>query len=330
MLINYFVIAFRNFLKNKTFSIINLVGLVIGLTAFLLILLYIQYELSFDRYHKDYTSIYRVRTISEMNGKEESWLQTPAPLAMFIKEKTPSIEDYVRIAKCNKAIINTEGKNFNETTLIIADPSIFDVFTFPLIIGNANNVLNSPNSVVITELAAYKYFGNENPIGKILKVNRKTDLVVTGVMKDIPQNSHLRFDFLASTQSADSLLGKGFLNDPMNTVVYTYLKIHEKPNFTSKNIKTIEELANSYYDALPLRSSIKLQPIADIHLHSHYGGEFGTNSDIIYAYIFSIVALLVLLIACINYTNLSLAVYSTRIREVSIRKIFGSSKDRVL
>lgn len=329
MLKNYLVIAFRNFLKNKVFSLINLMGLVISLTAFLLILIYIQYELSFDRYHKDYTSIYRVRTISEMNGREESWLQTPAPLALFIKEKTPSIQNYVRIAKCNKVLINTEEKSFNETTLIVADPTIFDVFTFHLIIGDSNNVLNNPNSIVITESAAHKYFGNDNPIGKILSVNRKIDLVVTGMLKDIPTNSHLRFEFLASTQSADSLFWKGYLNDPLNTVVYTYLKINETSKITNQTIKTVEKFANSYYDVLPIRSAIKLQPISDIHLHSHYGGEFGMNSDIFYVYIFSIVAILVLLIACINYTNLSLAVYSTRIREVSIRKTFGSSRKQL-
>lgn len=320
MLKSYLVIAFRNFIKNKTFSIINLIGLIISLTAFLLISLYIQYELSFDRYHKNANQIYRVWS----NGFGGGWALSPAPLATFMEGKYLQIKNTVRIAQCDKVLIKSRDKVFNETRLIAVDPSIFDIFTFPLVNGDPKTVLNKPNSVVITESTALKYFGKENPIGEILKVNHKTDLVVTGVLKDIPNNSHFHFDFLASIEATDYLFWKGFLDNRMNTVVYTYIQLQNNTDQASFQ-KEIVNLEKDYLGQ-SFGGNFQIQAITDIHLKSHFGGEFEENSDTIYIYIFSIVAILVLLMACINYTNLSLALYSTRIREVGVRKVFGSSR----
>lgn len=326
MLRNYLTIALRNLLKNKISSTINLLGLIVSFSAYILILLYIQYELSFDRFNKNAAQTYRVWTLDNM-GISEGFARTPAPLAAFIKNNYPEIKNTVRIAKRDKVIVNVEGRIFCETGLIIADSSIFSVFTYPLLVGDPRHVLEKPNSVVISEYIAAKYFKNENPIGKLLKIDHKTDLVITGLLKNVPSNSHIRFDFLASIQSSDSIYWKGYLNDPVNTVVSTYIQLQPKVDL-QKFLKKVDELRKNY-DGLPF-GDYKIQPITDIHLHSHLGGEFESNSDIKYIYIFSLVAILVLTIACINYTNLSLVLYSTRIREVGVRKVFGSGRGQLI
>ncbi len=321
--------AIRNFRKQKLFSLVNLFGLTLGIVASCLIMIYVQGELSYDRFNKHADQIFRVYLSQNFDGKESDWTQTPAPLAAFLQGKFPAISNTVRISKVAKALMSYGENSFFEENLILADPSIFDVFTLPLISGNSNSVLNEPNSVVLTQSAAKKYFGNANPIGKTIRYNRNTSLTVSGIMKDIPQNSHLRFDLVVSMSTAKNIYGNDFLVNPMNTVVFTYLLIHPGVNKEQFN-QVFGKSAIEFYSGMDLGNSLHIQPLTSIHLHSDKGGEFKSNGDIRTVYVLSIIALLILFIACINYINLSFSANARRATELGVRKVLGAGTAQLI
>ncbi len=322
--------TFRHFRKQKLFTFVNLAGLTLGIISVSIILIYISFETSYDSFNKNANQIFRVYSTHTRDGVNESWIMTPAPLAPFLQNKFPEITKTVRIAKSPKCLISSSDKSFFEKNLIIADSTIFDVFTFPLIAGDAKEVLSKPNSVVLSETIAEKYFGKNDPLGKTILYNRTKSLTVTGIMKNIPLNTHLRFDMVVSMSSAKTLLWSDFLENSMNTVVATYLLTNRNIDFerfsSSVSQSTKEYEGGDFGD----NNQYHIQPLTSIHLHSNMGGEFGPNSDIKTIYTLATVSFLILLIACINYINLSFSIITLRSTELGIRKILGARKRQLI
>jgi putative ABC transport system permease protein len=337
MIKNYFKIAWRNLLKNKGFSAINIFGLAVGIACCLLITLYVTDELSYDRYHENKDRIYRLNFNVKFGGNEQAFAQTPDILGPTLKNDYPQVENYVRFYNGGPYLIKKSGtlNNIREEKILFADSSVFDVFTFPLLTGNPSAALTAPNTIVISESAARRHFANQNPVGQVLNLDNKKDYTVTAVMKDMPENSHFRSDFFISMKSLDYTWGDFFSNNHntyillkkgadskafegyFNQIIQKYVG----PQMVKVMGATMEEFtkSGSYY-------KFDMIPLNDIHLKSKYINELGTNGDIQYVYIFSIVALFVLLIACINFMNLSTARSSKRAKEVGVRKVLGSER----
>jgi putative ABC transport system permease protein len=323
--------TFRNFRKQKLFTFVNLAGLTLGIVSTSLIFIYVGNELSYDRFNKNADRIFRVYGTFTRDGADEAWVQTPAPLAPFLQNKFPEIAKTVRIASIPKCLISSGDKSFFENRIIMADSSIFDVFTFPLISGNIRQVLSRPNSIVLTVSAAEKYFGKNDPVGKIIRYNREKDLVVTGVMKNIPGNTHLHFDMIVSMSSAKSLLWSDFLENPMNTVVSTYLLTNQNTDVEKFN-SSVSQSAKEYDGGADFgdNKQYRIQPLTSIHLLSDMGGESSPNGDIKSVYILSTIAIMIMLIACINYINLSFSIIKRRSTELGLRKIMGARKRQLI
>lgn len=327
MLINYFKIALRNIVRQKTFFTISITGLVLGLVIFLIIFLYVFNELSYDRFNGNYEKIFRVEGGSNNNGTRSNYARTPAPMADALKKEFPGIANTSRFAKEEKVLISSGVKKFYEENVFFVDPSFLSIFTYPQISGDRNNVLIEPMCVLLTESAADKYFGKTNSIGKTLRYNNKYDLKITGILKDAPVNSHFHFDFLISMASTSQIYGSDFATNRMNTSVYTYLLLN-RPGDAMQIERKFPSLLKNYYGGLLdfFQPSLTLRPLSQIHLYSNIEGEIEANSDIKYIYIFSIVGLMILLMACINYMNILTAGYSKRIKEIGVRKVLGANR----
>ncbi|MBX7150400.1 ABC transporter permease [bacterium] len=327
---NYFKIALRNLLKHKSYSLINITGLSIGMACCMLMLLYIQDELSYDRFNEKADRVYRIVASNSGDGQPTnangafSW--APAMRTDFSRE----VEHAVRFRKMgwNEKRVIAYGENrFYEPNLFFADADVFDVFTFPFINGDAHTALVRPNTLVITESMSRKYFGDQSALGKTLAIDANNDgqftgYEVTGVIKDLPSNSHIQFDFLASFSSLKGRIeGWGF--DP----VFTYVLLASS---TSKS-----EM-ESRFDAFLKKHmkepwySISLQPLPEIRLHSKLRAELTPNGDMRYIYIFSAIAVFILVIACINFMNLATARSAQRAREVGMRKVLGAYRSQLI
>jgi putative ABC transport system permease protein len=329
MILRNLQFTIRNFRNKKLFTIVNVSGLTIGIIAASFIILYIGYELSFDRFNKNSDQIYRVYSTYKFEGVKVSVVVRPAPLALFLQDKLPEVAKTVRIARIPKGLVTAGDKNFFEGGIAIADSSIFNVFTFPLIIGNPKEALIKPNSVVLSKSIAEKYFGTNDPIGKIIRYNRSIDLTVSGIMKDIPFNSHLKFDMVIAMSGANVLLGNDFLENSVNTSVLTYLLTKPGINF-ERFERSLSQVANEYNLGFNEGEIYHLQPLTSIHLYSDMFGEFAPNSDIKSIYILSTIALLILIVACINYINLSISINNRRRTELGIRKIIGAKRRQII
>ena len=323
---NYLKISFRNLKKHRGYSFINVIGLAIGMAACLLLFLWVQNELSFDRYHEKAGRIYRAFLQREIEGQVDRFAGSPAPLGPALVNEFPEIEKAVRFGS-NRFLISYENKRFYED-VFFADPEVFDVFTFPLIKGDPKAVLREPHSIIISEEMKEKYFGDEDPIGKIINLAEFGDFKITGVLKNIPPNSHFRFDFLGCFRdyAARHFEQWGISN------YHTYILTSKNFNQDKFNEK-LPEFVDKYIGK-EVRDKIKLtyplQSLTSIHLHSDLRGEIEPNSDIETIYIFSAVALFILLIACLNYINLSTARYAGRAREVGLRKVIGASRRQLI
>jgi putative ABC transport system permease protein len=343
MLKNYLKIAWRNLVKNKTFSIINIAGLAIGLACFTLIALYVMDELSYDRHNDKADRIYRIHSDIKMGNSDLHLAVASDPMGQALKKDYPQIEEYVRFYASSGSKLVKKGNEFIvEPNVAHVDSTVFNVFTFDVIHGDAKTALNEPNTVVLTETTARKYFGTAGVVGKMLETddNRSTLYKVTAVIKDIPHNSHFNFDFLFSMDNVDY----GFGNY-MSHNFQTYLLL--KPDADPKQIeKNFDQYIEKYVLPMARQSmrvasmtefrksgnnlSYSLMPLTDIHLHSDRFPELAVNGNVQYVYIFSIVALFILLIACVNFMNLSTARSANRAREVGIRKVLGTGKNSLI
>lgn len=325
MLRNYFKVALRNLSRNKVYSIINITGLAMGMACCLLILLWVQDELSYDRFHKRADSLYRVTEARNDHGETKREALTSSLLAPALKEECPEINLATRFSPGGEQLIKCDGKRFQNDVMAQADNDFFGMFSLPFVTGNPKTALIDPFSVVISEKMSRKYFGNENPLGRLLNIDRR-DFTVTGVMENIPDNSHLQFDCVVPFESRREWLKK--VTDKWLVSAYaTYVLVDGDLSRHQMEQKISSVLSQHISDTTV---TVGLQPIADIHLYSAgmelSGGEPG---DIKYVYMFSAMAVLILLIACINFMNLSTARSSSRAKEIGVRKVIGADKKQI-
>jgi putative ABC transport system permease protein len=331
MIKNYLKIAFRCLKKHKGYSFINISGLAIGMAVCMLIMIWILKELSYDRFHEKADRICRIT----MDIKIGSTLHTPVSLTAAGPALVGDFAEVIRAARINRPNrISVEYKDrlFQEADVGFAENAIFDIFTFPFVSGDPKTALEAPYSVVITESMAQKYFGDEDPLGKMLRFNNEKEFSVTGVVKDVPPNSHFQFNMLRSFQT---LIAEGSVRDDMwfDLRFYTYLLLekHANPKQLEQKLPGfIDEHLGEALKATGGSVQLFLQPLKNIHLYSDFERDISANSDITYVYLFSGIALFVLLIAGINFINLSTARSATRAQEVGMRKTLGAIRSRLI
>jgi len=341
MLSNYFKIAWRNLWKNKSFSFINILGLSIGIASALLIIFHVKEELNYDKCFANADRIFRV-TQEGIGEDERHWAATGFPLATMLQETVPEVEQVVRfhrpypfqlLSYTNAA---GEAKRFQEKGGLFADSNALQVFNLTLAKGNAATALSQKNAIVISEELADKYFGKEDPLGKVLQDERtKLPMMVTGVLKTPSYNSHLHFDYLASMNAIQYYADNGMLSNRTWSGFYTYAMLR-KGTLRAANAKmpsmTVKYFGEPGETAAQTLASVKLnlQPIASIHLHSKLEKELYVNGDISYVYIFSVAALLILLLAAVNFINVFTAQAFNRMKEIGLRKVIGASKPQLI
>jgi len=330
MLKNYLKVALRNLSRTKIFSLINITGLAIGMAGTLMILMYVTNELSYENFHKNRKQIYRV---SVEFGEKDNTMRFAAvmpALAPALVEEVPEVINAVRFERDEHALLEYEERKFNEQNFFFADPSVFEIFSFSMIKGSRQTALNDPFSTVITERAAQKYFGDEEPVGKSMIYNQKYPLNITGVIKNLPANTHLKCDFLVSYSSLETL-GKT-PEKPWNvfgdTYTYLLLKKGTSPSNLEQQIHNLLEKNTSESFAETIQFG--LMKLSDIHLKSEVIVDLAPRGNLTYVYVFSSVALLVLLIACFNFMNLSTARSLKRIKEVGMRKVLGARRSQLV
>ncbi|UFH56963.1 ABC transporter permease [Spirosoma sp. KNUC1025] len=330
MLRNYFRTAWRNLVKNRFYSLINMTGLTAGLAVGILILLWVQDELSFDRFHTQATNIYRLENWAGTGSSRQIWQATVAPIADMGRKELPEIKDAVRLTYNGMFnLFKYKEKTVSEQRTQFADPALFSMFDFPLVQGNPANPFPDNHSLVMTETTAKRYFGHENPIGKILAGDNNTSFKVSGVIRDFPKNSSIQGDMilpislLFDTMYQDRTNGRSKDNDFSNFSYFTYFLLQPgaSVNSLTDKLRTIH-LRNKPEDT---DLTYLLEPLADMHLYKADGSEGGIET----VRMFSIIALLILVIACINYVNLSTARSMLRSKEVSMRKIVGAARSQL-
>jgi putative ABC transport system permease protein len=331
MLKNYLRTTYRNLIKYKSYSLINIFGLSLGIACCILIYSYIGYELSYDRYHKNADNIYRIASKRSVSGQTSELANAPGPMGPTMILEFPEVLDIVRFMPTVKRVFTYQDKNFFQEGVLYADRSVFDVFSFELIEGDPGTALEVPFTMVLTEKTAQKIFGSENPVGKIIKWDNKFDYRVTGVLKDPYPNSHFTFNVLASFSTLiryDPRLGTSW---NVNYQTYLLLKENVDPEeFEQKMIGFNEKYLGPMLKETGTEFETYLQPLTSIHLHSHLQYELGINSDFQIIYIFWAIAVIILLIACINFMNLATARSVNRAKEVGVRKVLGAERKKLI
>ncbi len=330
MLWHYLKVIWRNLKRYKGYTFINIVGLAVGLACCILILLWVQDELSYDKFHTNGDELYRIVTEWRKTEPAIHYWPVCAPLAPALKEAYPEIIRAARFTRLRRGqLVKFGEKNFTEDQICLTDPDFFEMFSFPFIQGDSHKALPHPDSIVLTEEMAVKYFGTKDPAGKTLTINNEFDFTVTGVIKNIPHNSHLRFDFLLpfvrieDFEKAWAVLDNWTLNG-----FAAYIQLEESASAAALMDKTANYLQKKVPES---KDVLYLQPLRDIHLYSSHI-QFGIEGqgDIKYVYIFSIVAFFILIIASINFMNLATARSSNRAKEVGLRKVVGAKRTQLI
>ncbi|GAB2842384.1 ABC transporter permease [Ferruginibacter profundus] len=331
MLKNYFKLVFKNLRKQKMFSLINILGLTVGITCCLMIFLFVKHEFSFDDFHKNGNTIYRLSRVSESNNdgvkRHIAWVS--GPYAAALRNDYPdAIQKTVRVMPDND-LFSYNNISFNEKKVYIADSNFFQFFNFPLLKGDMASVLNNPGSIVLTATAAKKYFGNEDPLGKTIEMNKKLQLKVTGIAADIPSNSNLDFDMvvpITNFKYYDSV--QGFPNNGL----YTYVQLN--PHTDARQLESqfpqfMNKYLGKYYAESGFKMGLSLDPMKKIYLDdlSLDGIRHGSKKNV---YIFMGIGLLILTIACINFMNLATARAADRSKEVGLRKVMGAVRKQLI
>ena len=328
-------------LRQKGYSAINIIGLSLGIAATIIILIYIVDELGYDKMHLDAEQIYRVGFSMRLQGNEIKTAESCAPLAETMQKEIPQVAEVVRFGVWETMPMGIGDRNFTEKRVLVADSNFFKFFSFPVVKGNVETFLKGPDKLVITESAALRYFGSEDPIGKmIMRGAERAAAEVVGLVKDPPHNSHISFDMVLSGESWD------FMDEPQWTSynLYTYFKTHSGADLSAVK-KHLDGMVETHmgaelerYVGMSLEEFRKqgndvglfIQPMLDIHLKSNLSGEITPNGNIQYLYIFAVIALFIILVACINFMNLSTARSANRAKEVGIRKTIGAFRSRLV
>jgi putative ABC transport system permease protein len=341
MIKNYLKTAFRIMLRQKGYSFINIAGLSVGIAATLIIITYIVDETSYDKMHADANRIYRIACSGVLQGTAMKIATSPAPVAEAIQKGIPQIKETVRVGLFRTMPLNFGDKHFTEQNVAVADSNFFKFFSFEVLKGNPETFLKGTNKIVITETTAKKYFGNEDPIGKImLRGSDKTASEVTGVVKDAPSNSHIQFDLVLSGESWDYMQNTQWTSNNL----YTYFKVRDNADLASVNDQLnklaetnigaeIEKYVGVSFKEFKAQGNdfgLFIQPMLDIHSRSNLSDEFVPNGNIQYLYIFGVVAAFIILVACINFMNLSTARSANRAKEVGVRKTIGAFRSRLI
>jgi len=334
---NYLISAIRNITKNKFYSFLNILGLTVGLAAFIFIFIYIKDELAYDKYHKKHDRIYRLESDFMIGSKHDKFAIVPIPLGPALKLEYPEIESFVRFNDADDILIKVGEKEYYEDNFYYTDSTVFDVFTHELVNGQLDGSLGEPNTAVLTRKLAEKYFGKENPIGQIIESDGFRQFKVTAVIEDLPTNSHLRFQALLSAVTLAKEIGEEEFNsmEPgrfWNIGVYTFIllnknsnieSIHEKfPQFYEKYMKSVGDQFNASFNLMT-------EKLGDVHLNSSLSADLPTGNKA-YIYIFTALAIFILLLAAINYMNMATARSSIRSREVGMRKVMGAEKPQLI
>ena len=324
MLKNYLKIAFRTLSKHTAHSLMNIVGLAVGMGCFILIFLFVQDELSYDDFHKNGERIYRIAGEYDQGGDTRNRsAQTTYLMRGWLEASFPDIKTVVRMDR-GGGLIKHGDKMIQEDRLLFADEKFFEMFSFELLRGDPTTVLAGPNSMVITEAIAQKYFGESDPLGEVLEIF-DLPIKITGVMKEMPLNSHCHGDFVISMKTVEPLYPNWVLTNATGYSHYTYVELEAGISPAAIEQKLADYMETKDKDFAESRTYF-LQPVQEIHLYSNLSAEFEANGDMLYVYILSAVAFIILFMACINYMNLAVARSASRTKEVGIRKVVGANR----
>ncbi len=335
MLKNYLKIAFRNLIKYPGYSVINIFGLSTGIACCILIMLFVGDELSYDRYHEKADRIYRIQTDVDVSGNLLKLATTSFPMAEAFKTDYSEIEKITRVIRWGEPVISKDETRFKERNMLWADTEVFEIFSWAWVAGDPKTALKDMYSVVLTESTAKKYFGDENPIGKTIRYEAQKDMIVRGVIHDIPANSHIKFDLLGSAITLNEIIGRESLNHwhafyatetfvlfQNKTVVNSFEQ--SLPKFVDKYLK------GEFATSVGRTYTMSVAPLTSLHLSPALKGEFSTVGSMSYIYTFSAIAFGVLFIACINFMNLSTARSARRAKEIGLRKVLGALKKQLI
>lgn len=339
MVKNYLITAWRNLIKNKAFSLINILGLSIGISVCFVIMLFVQDELSYDRFNEKSDRMYRIIFTASINGGKISESVVMPPVASALVNDFPEVEQATRLRTEGQPNVEYNNNSFKEGRLALVDSNFFSVFTIPFLKGDERTALQEPNSVVLTQQLANKYFGNQEPLGKLITIN-STPCKVTGIIDKVPDNSHFHFElFVSMVGVPDAALPTWMASNYFTYLVlrkgYDYKKLEAKfpamvEKYMGPQIQQAMGMNLSQFRSKGNHLGFKLQPLTYIHLHPETSSEIEAGGDLQYIYIFGAVALFMLLIACINFVNLSTAGASKRAKEVGVRKVMGSSNAGII
>jgi putative ABC transport system permease protein len=328
MLISYIKIAFRNLVRHKAFSIINIAGLAIGMACSIFILLWVRDELSYDRFHKNADLIYRLTD----NVGDFKAAVTPPGMAEELIIKMPVIKNITRISKNHHALFEVGAQKFQEKRLMYVDSNFLQMFSFPLVQGNPKTALESSTCILITEDMARKYFGSDNPMGKLIRIDNKDNFKVAGVLENIPANSHLQFDFIIPMSAIENKDDDLIRHTWGSFNYYTYLQLDKNTDLTAPGISKLNgEIEKIYKKHSPeFKINFHLQPLTAIHLNPGLQIDQPGHGNMQYVNIFFIVALFILAVACINFMNLATARSARRAKEVGLRKVVGAGRFQII
>ena len=337
---NYVKIAFRNLVKYRVHSFINILGLSIGIAISILILILVRDEVSYDKYHDHWKRIYRVNRLADIDGTHFNGALTPIALKEEITREIPEVENATRLIKGSHKRVSYGNTHLSAENFYYADKSFFKIFSIPLLRGDPSTVLSDSMTIVLTQSTARKYFGDENPLGKTLELDNGLNFRVTGICEDVPHNSHFHFDYLASLMWIEKMYHKEHWLAEITATYVLAGKENSKKAIENYLPGIIKQNITSNLEGNPGQESMDftdddsyefyLQPLSEIHLNSLEEGEFENGTDKVYIYVFTFVALLILVVACVNYMNLSTAKSFSRAKEVALRKVMGASQGQMI
>jgi len=336
MVKNYLITAIRSLRRNKFFAVLNVLGLALGLTCAILIGSFVRFELSYDRYNQKHDRIYRLESHFNIQGKDDLFAVTSLPLAPALMKEYPEIENFCRFTFSDNNLFKYMENEIFESDVYFADSTVFDLFTLEFIRGSAKGALSRPNTMILTESFAGRLFGNEDPMGKTIEIANGVKFEVTGVIRDLPDNTHLKYQALYSMITLADIYGRDvfFSLEPRlfwNVGFYSFILLRENssiqnildnsPNFYEKYMKELGDQLNASFQLM-------VQPLADVHLKSNLGYD-SPSGNMSYIYTFGLIAIFLLLIACINYMNMATSQSAKRALEVGMRKVLGAQRFRI-